>query len=141
MAPSSEGARFGFGVRGSMRETDSTTGFGGGGGGGSTTGLVTADFFAVIGVKAERVAAGFGGAAFTGTGGGAGGSAAAGISIAGGVSITSSLALPFVALVVLADLAGGLTRVDDFAGGAVFGALRTAGAFRAVVLVVVFVGI
>lgn len=143
VAVSSEGWRFGLGVCGSIRETDSTTGFGGGGAGAAATGFGAAVvFFAVIGAKAERVATGFGGGALGGGGAGAAFTVFSGAGGAiGGDSTTSALGLLFAVLLGLAVLAGAFARADDFAGAAVLLALRAAGAFRAAVLVVVFVGI
>src|SRR5712691_4353250 len=133
------GARFGFGVCGSMSERLSIACRPGGGAAGGTTategaGFSPGGFFAVIRAKADFVGgiAGFGaetGVVFAA----ATGRAAKVTGVAGSAAAADFL----VVLGLFAVLAAAGERTDDFAGAALFAALRAGAALGALVLVVV----
>jgi hypothetical protein len=104
----------------------STTGLGGGGGA-AGAGSGVAAFLAVIGAKADFVAAteGFG-AGFRSV-------------VLGAASTATSCGLFFVIFALFATLAATRGRTDDLAGAA-FAALRAGATLCAAVFVVVFVG-
>lgn len=144
----SEGARFGFGVCGSINETASLTTFGAGAGSGAGAALGAAALRPVIGANAERVAGtaafsfDFGaGVAAAGAGAGVGvGAVMVAISSVGTAFATSLVTLSEL-LVDFAVLEAVVPERDDFAADEPVLVVLRADALRAVVLVVVvFVG-